>query len=103
MKLTWYGHAAFRIETPQVSIITDPYNYPLAGGYEPLNDSADIVTISHVNMKYHSDTSAIHPPFELLNGLEFLNAPRETRGMTFRSCLVYENERSEGPNTMIRF
>jgi L-ascorbate metabolism protein UlaG (beta-lactamase superfamily) len=103
MQLTWYGHAAFRLETGDCAVITDPYNYPLAGGYEPIDAPADIVTISHENPKYHSDTSAIQPPFELLNGLNFLDKPVTVRGITFQACLVYENPEREGPNAMIRF
>ena len=103
MRLTWYGHAAFRVETSHGAVIMDPYNCPLAGGYSAIDDDAQVVTISHVNRKYHSDTSSIRRPYQLLNGLEFLDRPRAVTGLTFYSCLVHEDEERNGPNAMIRF
>lgn len=102
MRLTWYGHAAFRIETSVGAVIMDPYNCPQAGGYSAIGDGAEVVTISHVNPKYHSDTSSLRRPFQLLNGLDFLDAQRAVVGMTFSSCLVYEDAEGNGPNAMIR-
>ena len=66
LKVTWYGHAAFKLESPELSLILDPYQYPAAGGYLPINDSADAVLISHINDRYHSHTGQITPGFELL-------------------------------------
>lgn len=102
MRLTWYGHAAFRIEVADCAIITDPYNYPKAGGYEPIAEPADLVTISHENPVYHSDTSSIVGTFELINGLDILDEPCERLGVRFSSCLVYEDAEGNGPNTMMR-
>ena len=36
MRITWYGHAAFLIETQGLRIILDPYRSPDCGGYEPI-------------------------------------------------------------------
>jgi L-ascorbate metabolism protein UlaG (beta-lactamase superfamily) len=49
MKITWYGHASFLVETAQgVSIVTDPYDPGFERiAYGPIADSADIVTVSH--------------------------------------------------------
>src|SRR5580765_1832638 len=103
MRLTWYGHAAFRVETSRGAVIMDPYNCPRAGGYAAIDEAAHVVTISHVNPKYHSDTSSIHRPYQLLNGLDFLDRERSAAGLTFRSCLVHEDAHGQGPNAMIRF
>lgn len=103
MRLTWYGHAAFRVETSHGAVIMDPYNCPLAGGYGAIDEPAQIVTISHENPRYHSDTSSIHRPYQLLNGLDFLDRPRAVTGLLFHSCLVYEDVFGNGPNAMIRF
>jgi L-ascorbate metabolism protein UlaG (beta-lactamase superfamily) len=102
MRLTWYGHAAFRVETSRGAVIMDPYNCPQAGGYSAVDDSAHVVTISHVNPKYHSDTSSIHRPYQLLNGLDFLDKEKTAAGLGFKSCLVYEDAEGNGPNAMIR-
>src|SRR5262245_7774574 len=103
MRLTWYGHAAFRVECSHGAVIMDPYNCPQAGGYAAIDENAHVVTISHVNPKYHSDTTAIRRPFQLLNGLDFLDRPRTVAGIVFRSCLVHEDANGKGPNAMIRF
>ena len=56
MRITWLGHAAFLIETEteqgKVRIITDPYSSRT--GYDPIDEAADVVTLSHENPKYHS-------------------------------------------------
>ena len=75
MKITWFGHAAFLVEGVNpageaVRIILDPYNYPACGGYLPINEAADIVSISHHNERYHSDLSAIEGDYELIDALE---------------------------------
>ena len=55
MRITWYGHAAFLVETAGLRIILDPYRSPDSGGY--LNPSTSRPTwwsVSHENDKYHS-------------------------------------------------
>ena len=51
MKITWYGHAAFKILTAAgTRIIIDPYEHGAFGGalsYGKITDEADIVLTSH--------------------------------------------------------
>ena len=68
MRITWYGHAAFLIETLGVRIILDPYRSPDRGGYEPVAEPADLVIVSHENDRYHSHLGQIIPPFETIRG-----------------------------------
>ena len=108
MQLTWYGHAAFRVAGrtaagSEVRIVLDPYNFPDCGGYLPLNVAADIVSISHVNPAYHSDTSSIRGDFEVLSGLDYAGSPRDCRGVRFLAHEVFENDQGEGPNAMVKF
>ncbi|HEU5116058.1 MAG TPA: MBL fold metallo-hydrolase [Isosphaeraceae bacterium] len=70
MRITWYGHAAFRVETGGLSLILDPYRWPDAGGYAPIEDNADVVVVSHENDRYHSHLGQIRPPFQVVRGLE---------------------------------
>ena len=70
MRITWYGHAAFRVETGGLSLILDPYRSPDAGGYAPIADRADMVVVSHENDRYHSHLGQITPPFAVVRGLE---------------------------------
>jgi L-ascorbate metabolism protein UlaG (beta-lactamase superfamily) len=105
LKITWFGHAAFLLESPELSVIIDPYKYPDAGGYEPIDASADAVVISHINDRYHSHTGQIRPGFELLKAFEFPPEGVSYRGVDFRSIPVYETpEKLAGDEvTVIRF
>ena len=47
MKITWIGHACFKIESNGYSIITDPYEDGYVPGLKPLRESADMVLCSH--------------------------------------------------------
>ncbi len=105
LNVTWFGHAAFLLESPELSVIVDPYKFPDAGGYEPVDASADAVLISHVNDRYHSHTGQIRPGFELLKAFEFPPEGTTFRGVRFRSIPVYETpEKLAGDEvTVIRF
>ncbi|MFC1860973.1 MBL fold metallo-hydrolase [Chloroflexota bacterium] len=48
MKIQWLGHASFLITSSAgVKIITDPYATSARLTYGEINESADIVTVSH--------------------------------------------------------
>ena len=70
MRITWYGHAAFLIETQGLRIILDPYRSPDSGGYLPIDEPADLVVVSHENDRYHSHLGQIVPPFQVVRALE---------------------------------
>lgn len=105
MRITWYGHAAFLIETGGLRIILDPFKSPDSGGYEPINDGADVVVVSHENDRYHSHLGQIAPPFEVLRGLDFPAEGQEYGGITFKSVHVYETDdrRPEDEVTILHF
>lgn len=54
MKLTFYAHARFRLETPEVSVVTDPYT-PGMSGFEPI----DVVIMNSATDRFHSDPSHV--------------------------------------------
>src|ERR1700761_8517160 len=81
MRITWYGHAAFLIETRGIRIILDPYRSPDCGGYEPVAEPADLVIVSHENDRYHSHLGQIVPPFETMRALELPPAGTVYRGV----------------------
>jgi len=108
MKITWYGHAAFAIEGvnpagEEVKIILDPYNYPACGGYLPIDEETDIVSISHHNERYHSDLSAIRGEYELIDALEHVGGSLSRHGVEFSAFEVYETADGEGPNSLVKF
>ena len=108
MRVIWYGHAAFGVEGKNaagkpVKIIVDPYNYPDCGGYLPIAETADVVSVSHENQRYHSDTSSIEGEFELLEALEITGGSREVAGVQIHAFEVFESTDLEGPNAMVKF
>lgn len=105
LEITWFGHAAFLVKSPELSVILDPYKFPDAGGYEPIDAAADAVVISHINDRYHSHTGQIRPGFELLKAFEFPPEGVTFRGVIFRSIPVFETpEKLPGDEvTVIRF
>lgn len=70
MKITWYGHAAFKILTAAgIRIIIDPYEHGAFGGalsYGKITDEADIVLTSHDHAD-HSNVRDIKGKFTRIN------------------------------------
>jgi L-ascorbate metabolism protein UlaG (beta-lactamase superfamily) len=90
MQLTWYGHAAFLIETAGLRVILDPYRSPDSGGYEPIAEPADVVIVSHENDRYHSHLGQIVPPFEVVRALEIPPGGQTVCGLHVEAVRVYE-------------
>lgn len=102
MRITWYGHAAFLLETEGARIILDPFRSPDSGGYAPIAESADIVAVSHENDRYHSHLGQIVPPFEVVKGLELPIEGRTVQGIRFEAVPVFETpERLPGDEVTI--
>lgn len=57
MKIEWFGHASFLIESEEgIRIVTDPYepgSYDGAVGYSDIGVKADIVTVSHKHFDHN--------------------------------------------------
>jgi|ETNmetMinimDraft_26_1059896.scaffolds.fasta_scaffold01202_8 L-ascorbate metabolism protein UlaG (beta-lactamase superfamily) len=103
MKITWYGHAAFLIETNGTRIIHDPYKSPDCGSYAPIEDEADILVLSHDNETYHSCRSQVSGSPVEVHGEAIYWYPETVNGITFTSYEVYENDQGEGPNYMMTY
>lgn len=91
MRITWYGHAAFLVETEGLRIILDPYRSPDSGGYEPIAEPADLVVVSHENDRYHSHLGQILEPFEVVRALELPAEGKTIRGIHFHAIHVFES------------
>lgn len=110
MQITWYGHAAFLLEatreTPPLRIILDPYREDV-GRYLPVDDEADIVAISHENLKYHSYVDGVRGRSqerpEVVDGLALLETGRSRSigGAEFTATRVWENEERLEPIAMV--
>ena len=73
MRITWYGHACFRLEGEadgrRISVVTDPYT-PETAGYPPVRDAADIVVTSSVTDDYHDRHDLIQGDHLHVNALD---------------------------------
>ena len=103
MQITWHGHSCFKLtERGKAVVITDPYDHKIVG-YNELDTSADIVTISH-DAPGHNYSEAIRKrksrqlvldgPGEYEIGEVFITAIR-TNGN--------KRAQDESPNTMFVF
>lgn len=102
MRIAWYGHAAFLIETAGLRVILDPYKSPDSGGYAPIAEPADVVAVSHENDRYHSHLGQILPPFAVVRGLEIPEGGEAVKGITFEAINVFETpERLPGDEVTI--
>jgi L-ascorbate metabolism protein UlaG (beta-lactamase superfamily) len=105
MRITWYGHAAFLIETQGLRIILDPYRSPDSGGYLPIDEPADLVVVSHENDRYHSHLGQIVPPFQVVRALELPAGGEVIKGIRFEAVHVYETpeRKPEDEVTIVHF
>ncbi len=90
MRIHWYGHAAFLIETGPTRIILDPFRSPDSGGYGPIDEGADVVVVSHENDRYHSHLGQLVPPFEVVRAMELPDGGAEVAGVRFEAIRVFE-------------
>ena len=103
MKLKWLGHACFLITSDVgLRVITDPYTSGSGGvGYAPVNEAADIVTVSHDHFD-HSDVSSVPGKPQLLTGSGIKNV----KGIQFKGVATYHDEaqgKQRGSNTIFCF
>jgi L-ascorbate metabolism protein UlaG (beta-lactamase superfamily) len=105
MRITWYGHAAFLVETGGLRVILDPYRSPDSGGYLPIDEPADVVVVSHENDRYHSHLGQIVPPFEVIRALEMPPGGQTVLGLHVEAIHVFESpERlAEDEVTIVHF
>ena len=102
MRITWYGHAAFRIEAAGLRIVLDPYRSPDSGGYAPVDDTADLVVVSHLNDRYHSHLGQIRPPFHVVPALGIPRGGATFLGLKIDAVRVFETpDRSVGDEVTI--
>ena len=70
MKLTWYGHACFKLESSDGSVIFDPYERGKVPGIELPAPEADMVISSHKHSDHYAPSmvsiSGQTPSFDIL-------------------------------------
>jgi L-ascorbate metabolism protein UlaG (beta-lactamase superfamily) len=76
IRITWYGHACFRLETPGGSLVTDPYT-PAQAGLEPVPEPADAVVMSSALDEAHSCAAMVPGAPAVFNALEHVGRRSE--------------------------
>ena len=102
MKITWLGHASFLVESSDgTRIVTDPYeagSYDGAVGYAPIDERADIVTVSHDHAD-HNAVDVLSGDPEVVRGAEEHNV----KGIEIRGVDTFHDEskgQDRGRNTV---
>jgi L-ascorbate metabolism protein UlaG (beta-lactamase superfamily) len=90
VKITFYAHACFRLETPEVSVITDPYT-PGVSGFAPIDEPADLVIMSSATDRFHSDPSHVRGQPTVVNALLDVPSDGTVRGVPIRAFPTSES------------
>jgi len=100
MKIKWLGHASFLITSDSgVRIITDPYEPNDRLHYSEINESADIVTVSHDHSD-HSNIAAVKGSPQVVKG------DAEIKGVKFKGIAAFHDNasgRNRGRNAIFCF
>lgn len=102
MKVKWLGHACFLISSDSgIRIITDPYTVGEGINYSPIEETADIVVVSHEHGD-HNNVSAIKGKPQIVKG----SGTKTAKGIEFRGIATYHDEaqgKQRGKNTVFCF
>lgn len=100
MKLTWYGHSCFLLETSNnTKILMDPFDSKI--GYIPFKGSVDIVTISHDHFDHSNLTNLDCEPQIINSTNEYLIDSIKITGIP--SFHDDQNGLKRGPNIIFLF
>lgn len=102
MKIKWLGHASFLIKSEDgLKIITDPYTVGGGISYANIQESADIVMVSHGHGD-HSNVAAVKGKPEILK----TPGKKSARGVDFQGIPSYHDEaggKQRGENIIFCF
>jgi L-ascorbate metabolism protein UlaG (beta-lactamase superfamily) len=88
MKIKWLGHSSFLITTSDnTRIITDPYDTVNGVNLKPLNESADVVLISHHHFD-HANSDCIKGNPKVLSS----SGTSTIKGVEFRTIPTFHDE-----------
>lgn len=106
MRITWYGHACFRVEGSGVAIVTDPYT-PENAGLSAVTEAADAVVMSSALDEAHSNGSMVPGTSRVLNALDAVARPEAlVDGVVVEGVAAMEgSDRPDDPkaNALYRF
>jgi len=91
MKVKWLGHACFLIISRDgVRVITDPYAVGGGINYSPIEETADVVVVSHEHSD-HNNVSTVPGKPEVIRG----SGKKAARGIQFRG-ITTSHDASQG-------
>jgi L-ascorbate metabolism protein UlaG (beta-lactamase superfamily) len=106
VRITWYGHACFRLEDGDFSVITDPYTPELAG-LQPVPEPSDVVIMSSALDEAHSYAEQVPGSPRVLNALDAIERPVDIgNGVIVEAVAASEGaDRPDDPkaNALYRF
>ena len=100
MKITWFGQAAFLLESEETGlrVVTDPYTPDLLG-FAPITESADVVIRSSPTDQAHCRADLIPGTPAIAEALEAAEAEPDGIGRGTAGGLAFESIlAAEGPN-----
>ena len=102
MKIKWLGHACFLITSRDgLRVITDPYAVGGGINYSPIEETADVVVVSHDHGD-HSNVSTVQGKPEVVKG----SGTKTARGIQFKGIASYHDASQgtqRGLNTVFCF
>jgi L-ascorbate metabolism protein UlaG (beta-lactamase superfamily) len=102
MKTKWLGHACFLITSEGgLRVITDPYAVGGGINYSPIEETADVVVVSHDHSD-HNNVAAVQGKPEVIKG----PGTRTAKGIQFRGIAASHDTShgtQRGPNTIFCF
>ena len=102
MKVKWLGHATFLLASDQgTRVITDPYAPAETLSYAEIDETADVVTVSHEHGD-HNNVSAVGGNPEVVRGAGI----RQVRGIEFTGVSTFHDAQKgaeRGANTVFCF
>jgi len=100
MNIKWLGHATFLITSDDgIKIITDPYETNERLTYDDINESADIVTVSHGHGDHSNATAVGGNP-------AVVKEAAESKGIKFEAIATHHDDSGgdqRGDNTIFSF
>jgi len=102
MRVKWLGHACFLITSKDgLRVITDPYAVGGGINYSPIEETADIVVVSHGHDD-HSNVSAVQGKPEVVRG----DGIKTVKDIQFKGIAAYHDAsqgKQRGHNTVFCF
>ena len=102
MKVRWLGHASFLLTSDDgTRVVIDPYGSVENLNYDPIDETADIVTVSHGH-RDHNNVAAVRGNPEVVEGA----GVRQVKGIEFTGISTFHDasQGSErGANTIFCF